>query len=116
MSAATVLAAQPQPAAALDFNPVRDPVEAYYALLAIGGILFLVQRAGAAVIEDAKSYDERGSMANAMLEEKRKRDRAAARDEVRKSEPEVYNRMQAEKKQRTDKKGGWKFFPADDDE
>ena len=53
-------------------------------------------------------------LANKMAEEKRKRDRAAARQKVKESEPLVYARMQAEQKARENKKSGWKIFGDDD--
>ena len=102
-------AATPSAAFALDFDFVRDPVDAYYAVVAIVGILYLVNRAGGQAIEDAKDYDRRGELANKMAQEARRRDVAARRREVL----DTLRRMEAEKGQRAERKQGWKIFDAD---
>lgn len=107
-------AAIPSAAFALDFDFVRDPVDAYYAVVAIVSILYLVNRAGGQAIEDAKDYDRRGELANKMAQEARRRDVAARRQEVLEAEPETLRRMEAEKGQRAERKQGWKIFDADD--
>ena len=107
-------AATPSAAFALDFDFVRDPVDAYYAVVAIVGILYLVNRVGGQAIEDAKDYDRRGELANKMAQEARRRDVAARRREVLDAEPETLRRMEAEKGQRAERKQGWKIFDADD--
>ena len=107
-------AAIPSAAFALDFDFVRDPVDAYYAVVVIVGILYLVNRAGGQAIEDARDYDRRGELANKMAQEARRRDVAARRREVLEAEPETLRRMEAEKGQRAERKQGWKIFDADD--
>lgn len=91
----------------LGFTLFRDGVDAYYFLLLTPIILQAAFKATKSVITDAKDYDRRGALANQMMQEKRKRDRAAARQAVRKSEPATYRRMEAERASREKKKRGW---------
>ena len=108
------LIAQPLPVMALDFDFARDPVDAYYGLVALVGLVYVVQQTAKGLIDDAKDYDRRGELANAMAKEAKKREREARRQDVLESEPETLRRMEAEKKQRGSKREGWKFFPDDE--
>ena len=89
-------------------------MDVFYGIAATIAIVKFVTSSGQQAIENAKDYDRRGELANKMAEEKRKRDRAAARQKVKESEPLVYARMQAEQKARENKKSGWKIFGDDD--
>jgi len=87
----------------------RDPVDVYYLAVAIVAIGYAVKQFVTTTIDDAKDYDRRGEMANAMAAEKRKRDRASARERVQK-EDMAYERLQAERGERETKRAGWKVF------
>ena len=91
-----------------------DPVDYYYAFLAGCGAAYYLFNRGKGAIEDAKAYDRRSDLSNKLLQESRKRERAEARDAMRKREPATYARLQAEANERGRKKGFWKVF--DDEE
>ena len=112
--AAAAAAAIPSASLALDFDFVRDPVDGYYAVIAIAGIVYVAKNAGQKAIDEAKEIDRRGALANKMAEEARRRDVADRRQEVLEAEPETLRRMQAEKQQRSERKKGWKVFGDDD--
>jgi hypothetical protein len=110
--------ASPLPAHAISASPGAsttllaslDAVDYYYGLLLAAGLAWVAVNSGKQLIQEAKSFDERGAMANQMAAEKRKRDRVERREAVRKSEPATYARMQEEAAQRADKKSKWKVF------
>ena len=91
----------------VDFG--RDPVDVYYLVVAIVAIGYAAKQFVTTTIDDAKDYDRRGDMANAMAAEKRKRDRASALERVQK-EDMAYERLQAERGERETKRAGWKVF------
>ena len=99
--------------AAFDLFPgvefFRDGVDAYYFIIASVLLAQFARTTFTQVIDDAKDYDRRGELANQMMQEKRKRERAEARDAVRKGDM-AYERLQAEKASREKKKSGWKLF------
>lgn len=89
----------------------RDPVDYYYLLIVVGALGYYGKQLVTSTIDEAKDYDRRGELANAMAAEQRKRERAAAREAVKQSDP-AYRRLQAEAEQRATKRDGWKQFPA----
>ena len=84
-------------------------MDAYYFIIASVLLAQFARTTFTQVIDDAKDYDRRGELANQMMQEKRKRERAEARDAVRKGDM-AYERLQAEKASREKKKSGWKLF------
>ena len=99
----------------LDFELVRDPVDAYFLLIAIVAIGYFVKQTAQRTIDEAADYDRRGMLANEMMAEAKRRDRAAARQALLESEPETLRRLQAERESRDKKRSGWKIFDADVD-
>ena len=91
------------------FIHLRDPVDVYYFAIAVAATLYFVSKAVGNVVSEAKGYDERGEMANQMLREKKKRERAEAREYTKRNDP-AYERLQAEAKQRAERKAKWKVF------
>ena len=81
----------------------------YYGFLALLFLGNVIKNAVPKAIEEAKDYDRRGELANKMAAEARKRDRAAALEATKRSDP-AYERLQAEKRSRETKKSGWKVF------
>lgn len=103
------IASAPAEASLID-QMLRDPVDAWYALLTVGAVVYFGRKALVGVFEEARAYDERGAMANKMMEETKRRERAEKREAVKQEEPFVYRRMQAEAKERANKRDGWKVF------
>ena len=113
-SATWLLAGQSAADASLWGSLTRDPVDAYYFLLATGAIAFFAYKSAVGAVEDAKDYDRRGAMANKMAEEAKRRERAEALARTKRSDP-AYERLQAEKRMREDSRSKWKLF-GDDEE
>ena len=95
-----------------DLQLFRDPTDVYYAFLAVVGLGYVAKNAFNGLIENAKEYDARGATANKLLADTKRRDRAAARDKVRRNDV-AYERLQREAKDREQKKKGWKVFDPD---
>lgn len=89
-----------------------DAVDVYYGVLLLGAVAFFGYNAVKNTVQEAKSYDERGAMVNAMRAEKIKRDRAAALEKTKRNDP-AYERLQAEKRMREGRRDQWKAFGDD---
>ena len=94
----------------------QSVIDTYYFGLLVLGAAFLIFNNSQGALKDAKAYDERGEAANRLAADTLKRKRAAAREKVRRSEPLVYERLQAEKRAREGKRQGWKIFGNGEDE
>ena len=90
-----------------------DAVDVYYSVLAVGAIAFFASKAVKGTIDEAKSYDERGAMANQMREEMKKRGRAEAREATKRNDP-AFERLEAERKMREGRKEKWTQFDVPD--
>lgn len=90
-----------------------DAVDIYYSALAIGALAFFGSKAVQGTIDEAKSYDERGAMANEMRAEMKKRERAQAREAVKRNDP-AYERLEAERKMRESRREKWTKFDVPD--
>lgn len=90
-----------------------DAVDVYYSVLAVGAIAFFASKAVKGTIDEAKSYDERGAMANQMREEMKKRERAEALEATKRNDP-AFERLEAERKMREGRKEKWTQFDVPD--
>jgi hypothetical protein len=86
---------------------LREPVDVYYFFIAVGLTIYGGKKLVTGTIDEAKSYDDRGAMANAMIKEKKKRERAEALDRTKRNDP-AYERLQAEARERADRRAKWK--------
>jgi len=88
----------------------RDAVDVYYLVILIAVVVYYGYKYLTNVVEEAKDYDRRGSLANAAAAELKKRERAAKREAVKRNDV-AYERLQAEAEQRANKRANWKQFP-----
>ena len=91
-------------------NFFRDPIDAYYALVLLGGVGFWFSTTSQKAVEEIKEADRRGPLANKMAAEAKRRERAGRLQAVKAEDP-AYDRLQQEAKERARKREGWKIFP-----
>ena len=97
------------------FITLQDYTDLYYLLVGLAALGFFIKNSVVTVVDEAKAYDERGAMANQMMAEAKKRERAEALQRTKENDV-AYERLQAEAKQRAEKKSGWRSRMFGDDE